>query len=202
MKRLERAFFDRPTLTVARELLGCALVRMLEGQRLAGTIVEVEAYIGESDRACHAARGRTPRNSVMYGLPGLLYVYFTYGMHHCANMVTEREGFPAAVLLRAVHPADGISHMMQRRGRDSLQELTSGPAKLCQAMAIDRALNGEDLTTSPCIWVEPGNPIPEGQIATGPRIGVARTGEAALYPWRFWLPDDPCVSRPRRIKST
>jgi len=202
MKRLNRPFFHRPTLTVARDLLGCTLVRILEGQRLAGTIVEVEAYIGEADQACHASRGRTPRNSVMYGTPGMLYVYFTYGMHHCANIVTEREDFPAAVLIRAIHPTDGISQMIRFRGRDSLPELTSGPAKLCQALAIDRALNGEDLTTSSRIWLEPGSSIPEERVATGPRIGVEGAREAALYPWRFWVSGDPCLSRPRRIKST
>lgn len=202
MLRLNRDFFARPTLTVARDLLGCTLVRILSGQRLAGTIVEVEAYIGETDQACHASRGRTPRNSVMYGPPGLLYVYFTYGMHHCANIVTEHEGFPAAVLLRALHPTEGIPQMRHNRGREPLRELTSGPAKLCQALVIDKTLNGEDLTTSSGIWVELGNPIPEEQISKGPRIGVERAGEAAFYPWRFRVLDDPCVSHPRGIKST
>lgn len=142
--KLPRRFYDRDTLLVARELLGKRLVRVLRGKRLSGIIVETEAYIGEEDKASHAARGRTLRNQVMYGPPGHAYIYFVYGMHYCLNVVAEREGFAAAVLLRALVPQEGDEDMLRRRsGRKDT--LADGPAKLCQALAIDRRLNGMDL---------------------------------------------------------
>src|SRR5512136_44990 len=127
---LPREFYDRPTITVARELLGMRLVRLLDGVRLGGIITETEAYIGEEDLACHARFGRTRRNAVMYGPPGFAYVYFTYGMHWLLNAVTGPEGFPAAVLIRAIQPVEGLEIITARRqGRDTL-----GPAKLTQAL--------------------------------------------------------------------
>jgi DNA-3-methyladenine glycosylase len=186
MGRLLRAFYARDTLTVARELLGQRLVRLLDGQRIAGRIVEVEAYIGEEDEACHAAPGRTARNAVMYGPAGHAYVYFIYGMHHCFNVVTEREGFPAAVLVRALEPVEGIDVMRaHRRGRDGV-ELTNGPAKLCYALAVDRALNGVDLVASTELWIERDVAIEDGQVATGPRVGVRGDERALTVAWRFW----------------
>ena len=146
-----RNFYGRPALQVARDLLGSRLVRILEGIKLAGLITETEAYIGEEDLACHARAGRTPRTAVMYGEPGHAYVYFTYGNHWMLNIVTEREGFPAAVLIRAIHPVEGVEVILQRRqGRDTL-----GPGKLCQALGIDKDLNGVDVTaTNSGLWIE------------------------------------------------
>jgi DNA-3-methyladenine glycosylase len=195
MERLARTFYARETLTVARELLGQRLVRLLDGQRIAGRIVEVEAYIGEEDRACHAAPGRTARNAVMYGPAGHAYVYFIYGMHHCLNVVTEREGFPAAVLVRALEPVEGIAVMRAHRGGREGAELTNGPAKLCYALDIDRALNGVDLVTSEELWLERDLAIAGDRVATGPRVGVRGDERAVTVAWRFWVAGNPFVSR-------
>ncbi len=200
MNRFSREFFARDTLAVARDLLGARLVRMLDGQRLSGIIVECEAYIGQDDTACHASRGRTRRNEVMFGPPGHAYVYFTYGMHWMLNVVTEEDGFPAAVLLRAIQPTEGIDVMRalrQAKGKPRKdQELTSGPARLTQALAIDKALNGTDLVAGDALWLEPGNPFPDEMVASGPRIGVGYAAEKdRLAPWRFWVRGNPYVSR-------
>lgn len=199
MTRFAREFFARDTLTVARELLGTQLVRMLDGQRLSGVIVECEAYIGQEDTACHASRGRTRRNEVMFGPPGHAYVYFTYGMHWMLNVVTEEESFPAAVLLRAIQPTEGIETMrILRRSKGSPradQELTNGPARLTQAMAIDKTLNGADLVAGDRLWLEPGLSFPDDVVERGPRIGVQYAAEKdRLAPWRFWVRDNPYVS--------
>lgn len=189
-----RAFFDRDTLTVARQLLGQRLVRLLEGRRLSGRIVEVEAYVGEADRACHAACGRTARNAVMYGPPGYAYVYFIYGMHHCLNAVTGVEGFPAAVLIRALEPMEGLETMRRLRRHRPDRELANGPAKLCQALAVDRAFNGLDLCADGPLFIEAGPPVADHDVGTGPRVGV-RGDEAALTaPWRFFVRGNPFVS--------
>ncbi len=184
-ERLRRGFFLRPTLTVARDLLGRTLVRMLDGQRLAGRISEVEAYIGEDDLASHAARGLTPRNRAMYGSGGLTYVYLIYGMHHCLNVVTEEEGFPAAVLIRAIQPLEGLALMESRRPGRPLRSLTDGPAKLCQALAIDRRLDGYDLIAGEALWLEAGAPAPEALVRATPRINVGGDAQARAVPWRF-----------------
>jgi DNA-3-methyladenine glycosylase len=195
MARLERDFYARDTLVVARDLLGQRLVRVVDGQRLAGRIVEVEAYVGQGDEACHAARGRTDRNAVMFGLPGYAYVYFIYGMHHCVNAVTEPEGFAAAVLIRAVEPLEGLDVMQQhRKGRQGV-ELTNGPAKLCYAMDIDRGLNGTDLVSGQALWIEYERAVPDARVASGPRIGVRGDERALTVPWRLWIRDHPYVSR-------
>src|SRR5947209_4166821 len=144
--KLSRRFFARPTLSVARELLNQRLVRVHEGERLSGIIVETEAYVGEDDSAAHSFHGRTARTAIMYGAPGHAYVYFTYGMHWMLNIVTEPAGFPAAVLIRAIEPDEGLPIMQSRRGpRAAPARLTDGPAKLAQALGIDKALNGHDL---------------------------------------------------------
>ena len=195
MSRLEREFFARDTLTVARELLGQRLVRVIacpshqdrEGQRLSGRIVEAEAYIGEEDAACHASVGRTQRTEVMYGPPGQAYVYFIYGMHHCLNIVTEREGFPAAVLIRAIEPEEGLGVMRANRpGRPDV-ELTDGPAKLCQALQIDQRLNDVDLCTSDELFLEWAEPVPEARIVATPRVGVRGDETALNVLWRFYV---------------
>jgi len=176
-------FYSRPTLTVARELIGARLVRILDGVKLAGLITETEAYISEKDLACHARAGRTPRTQVMYGEPGHAYVYFTYGNHWMLNVVTEQEGFPAAVLIRAIQPIEGIEIMLKRRnGRD-----TFGPGKLCQAMGIGKEQNGVDLTeTASGLWIEAGAKVPDSLVTKGPRVGLNNTPEPwKSRPWRF-----------------
>jgi DNA-3-methyladenine glycosylase len=194
-ERLERAFFARNTLSVARELLGQRLVRMLGDRRISGRIVEVEAYIGEEDKASHAASGRTTRNAVMYAPAGYAYVYFIYGMHHCFNVVTEREGFPAAVLVRALEPVEGRAVMRRRRkGRDGV-ELTNGPAKLCYALKIDRTMNGVDLVTSQHLWLERDDGFADDEVTTGPRVGVRGGQQAVTVAWRYWVSGNPFVSR-------
>jgi len=176
-------FYNRPTLTVARELLGARLVRILDGQRLVGEITETEAYIGESDLGCHAKAGKTARTAVMFGRAGNAYVYFTYGMHWMLNAVTESEGFPAAVLIRAIRPLEGLEVISHRRsGRD-----TKGPAKLTQALGIYGNLNGHDLTRpNHEMWIEAGKPIPEERVTIGPRVGLYCVPEPwKSKPWRF-----------------
>ena len=195
MGRLGRNFYRRSTLTVARELLGQQLVRVVDGQRLSGIIVEVEAYIGEDDAACHAACGRTPRNEAMYSQPGIAYVYFIYGMHHCLNVVTEEEGFPAAVLFRALEPLEGLEIMRRHRPGKPDSELTNGPAKLCQALAVDRSFNGVDLCTGEVLFVEAGRIVVPGEIETSPRVGIKADDAARSVPWRFYVKGNDFVSR-------
>jgi DNA-3-methyladenine glycosylase len=196
MGRLARDFFTRDTLTVARDLLGRRLVRILDGECLSGRIVEVEAYVGEEDQACHARSGRTERNASMYGPPGCAYVYFIYGMHYCLNVVTEREGFPAAVLVRALEPLEGIETVRTRRGGRIDVDLTSGPARLCQALGIDRRFDGADLCALDAdLFIERDAGVPDEAVVAGPRIGV-RGDEAALAaPWRLYVWDNQYVSR-------
>ena len=183
MKILPRDFYNRPTLQVARDLIGARLVRLLDGIKLVGLITETEAYISEKDLACHAKAGITPRTQVMFGEPGHAYVYFTYGNHWMLNAVTEREGFPAAVLIRAIQPIDGMEVMSARRqGRD-----TFGPGKLCQAMGITKSENGAELTeTASGLWVEAGVQVPNSLVTKSPRVGLNNTPEPWLSkPWRF-----------------
>lgn len=183
LNHLSPDFYAQPTLTVARDLLGARLVRILDGLRLVGIITETEAYIGETDLGCHAKAGKTPRNAVMYGPPGRAYVYFTYGMHWMLNVVTERDGFPAAVLIRAIHPLEGADVMSARRhGRDSI-----GPAKLTQALGIDAGQNGLDLCDPASgLWIEAGHPVAEVEVVTGPRVGLFNVPEPwKSIPWRF-----------------
>jgi DNA-3-methyladenine glycosylase len=180
---LPREFYNRPTLTVARELIGARLVRILDGVQLVGLIVETEAYISEKDLACHAKAGLTPRTAPMYGEPGHAYVYFTYGNHWMLNAVTERQGFPAAVLIRAIQPIEGVEVMMKRRqGRD-----TFGPGKICQAMGIGKGENQADLTeTASGLWIEAGVKVPDKIVTKSPRVGLNNTPEPWLSkPWRF-----------------
>jgi len=186
-------FYNRPTLIVARELLGMRLVRLLDGARLSGIITEAEAYIGEADQGCHAKAGRTPRTFVMYGPPGQAYVYFTYGMHWMLNAVTEAEGFPAAVLLRAIQPQEGLEVIsVHRQGRD-----TNGPAKLTQALAIRQEFNNRSLcSTSAGLWIEKAGPIPEECVTIGPRVGLYTVPEPwKSKPWRFRVKDSFALSQ-------
>ena len=191
---LPRAFYARPARTVARALLGRTLVRDGPGGRVAGVIVEVEAYRGALDPASHAYRGPTPRNRTMFGPPGHAYVYFTYGMHHCVNVVCEEEGRAAAVLLRALAPCAGLATMAARRDGAPWARLAQGPGRLARALALTRADDGADLVRGR-LWLADLPPRRGGRpIARGPRIGISAARER---PWRFWLAGHPCVSPPR-----
>jgi DNA-3-methyladenine glycosylase len=195
--KLPSDFYRRPTLDVAADLIGKVLVRRLRGGSRArfasGLIVETEAYIGVEDLACHASRGRTPRTEVLFGPAGQSYVYLVYGLHHCLNAVTEAEGLPAAVLIRAIEPLDGLELMrLNRRGVARTTEIGSGPGKLCQAMAIDRNLSGVSLSGRE-MWIEDRS-LRAGPIATSPRIGVGYAGEYREKPWRFFAEGNPHVS--------
>jgi DNA-3-methyladenine glycosylase len=190
--RIGRSFFERYTPRVSRELVGCRLVRILDGDRLSGTIVETEAYRGLRDPASHAFHGRTPRNEVMFGPAGHAYVYFTMGMHHCLNITTEPLGTPAAVLLRAIEPLEGLGRMAKSRGVKDIHRLASGPGNMTKALLIDRSLNGEDLVNSHRLFLEYGDRNSEVQITT--RVGVT-TGKSSL--WRFCARGNPFVSKGR-----
>jgi DNA-3-methyladenine glycosylase len=198
---LAAEFYDQPTLRVAKALLGKVLLHRRRGGVTAGRIVEVEAYRGPHDRAAHTAGGRrTPRNEVMWGAGGHLYVYFTYGMHHCCNVVTRAAGQPEAVLLRALEPLAGFATMRRRRGAPpDLDDaaLARGPGNLCRALGIDRALDGCDLTRGPIVLLD-APPIPRHAIGATTRVGVAYAGTDALRPWRFYVRGSPAVSALRR----
>lgn len=180
-------FYARPTLAVARDLLGCRLVRILNGVRLVGVITETEAYVGEDDLGCHAKAGRTKRTEPMYGPPGRAYVYFTYGMHWMLNAVTEAEGFPAAVLIRAVETVDGLRVVESRRAKAKKADWTNGPAKLTAAFGIDSQQNKTDLTqTDSGLWIEPGIVISDLSVTSGPRVGLYSVPEPwKSVNWRF-----------------
>lgn len=189
-ERLPRSFFRRDAVTVARSLLGQRLVHVSGGVRTAGIIVETEAYLGRVDKAAHSYRGRTARNASMFAEGGHAYVYFIYGMHFCMNVVAGREDDPVAVLLRALEPAEGLERMRERRPaarRD--RDLCSGPGKLCQAMAIDGSLDGEDLVRSGHLFVERlrHRAHPSRHIRVTHRVGVGYAEEWAAEPLRFHL---------------
>ena len=194
MSPLPRSFYDRDTIAVARDLLGKAIVRELPGIRLSVKIVETEAYVGPHDKACHASKGMTERNKVMFGEPGHAYVYFIYGMYYCLNIVTENAGYPAAVLIRAGEPLEGVDAMWGfRKKAKKLEDLTSGPGRLCMALSIDRTLNGADLCKKGPLYVEDAD-HPDLEIVNATRIGVDYAAEYKDKPWRFYIKDDPFVS--------
>ncbi|MFL5354837.1 DNA-3-methyladenine glycosylase [Archangium sp.] len=178
------SFYARPALTVARELLGAHLIVDEEGWRRVGRIVETEAYVGEHDLACHAAKGRTPRTEVLFGPPGRAYVYLIYGMYHCFNVVTDVDGVASAVLVRAVEPVAGLPEKAR----------TDGPGRLCRALGLTLAHNRWDLQ-DPRLHLVAGAPVLESQVARGPRIGVDYAGEWAREPYRLWVRDSQHVSR-------
>ena len=200
--RLPREFYTRrDTLLIARELLGQRLVvRAQDGARVSGIIVEAEAYQGPEDKAAHSyGNRRTGRTETMFGIGGTAYVYFIYGMYYQFNVVTNREAIPHAVLIRALEPEEGIEWMRRRRPGRNDKNLTNGPGKLCQALGIDRSYNAADLTGE-MVWIEEGSlNVTAAQIASGVRIGIDYAEEYAAKPWRFWLRDNPYVSR--RLKS-
>ena len=196
-RKLPREFYTRSnTLLIARQLLGKLLVVPApDGTRVSGLIVETEAYQGPKDKASHAyGDRRTKRTETMYGVGGTAYVYFVYGMYHQFNVVTNVESVPHAVLVRALEPVEGLDWMRQRRPDKDDQSLTDGPGKLCIAMGIDRTYNRADLMGSQ-IWIEEGAVITRNRIASGQRIGIDYAGEYAGKPWRFWIRNNPYVSR-------
>jgi DNA-3-methyladenine glycosylase len=196
---LSTRFYERDPVIVARALLGQLLVRVIDGQRLAGLIVETEAYLGAPDAAAHTFNGRrTPRNESMYLGGGHAYVYFTYGMHHCMNVVGGCPGDGVAVLIRALQPTEGLDVMRTRRPHARREaELCSGPGKLCAALGIDRKLDGSDLTVPGPLCIEEirRRALPASRIAIGPRVGVHYAGHWAHKPLRFWIKGNPHVSR-------
>ena len=212
---LPRAFYDRPTLTVARDLLGKVLVHRSAGAVSSGMIVEVEAYIGEDDPACHAAPGPTKRNEPLYGPPGFAYVYLNYGIHYLVNAVTEGEGHPAAILIRALQPIDGIPLMLKRRAADGrdvrVEDLCRGPGNLTKALGITLAENRLDLCSVPAqsrhrasteqaqsnLYIEDRG-VDVQEVAWGPRIGIR---VAVDRPWRCWIDGNLFVSAIKRRAS-
>lgn len=186
--RLDRSFYARDTVAVARDLIGKALVRRLTGGgQLGGIVVEAEAYV-PGDAAAHSRFGPGGRAAPMFGPPGHAYVYLIYGVHHCLNAVTEADGTPGAVLIRALEPFPGT-------GR------SSGPGLVCRALGVDRSLNGTDLTVGALWFEDRGVVVPGGEIATGPRVGVDYAGAWAARPYRFWLRGNPHVSGRRRAST-
>lgn len=178
-EKLQQCFYNRNTLKVAKDLLGCKLCREIDGKVLSGIIVETEAYT-QNDPACHAYRGKTPRAITLFKQPGIAYVYFTYGMHYCFNVVTEEKETAGAVLIRALEPIGELCN-------------TNGPAKLCRELQITKELNEADLTSpKSCLWLEEGIKVPKNKIHATTRIGIK---QAADYPWRFYVKNNKFVSK-------
>lgn len=199
--KLPVEFYSRDTITVAKDLLGKLLVRNINGNKLVGKIVEVEAYLGPIDKACHSYNfRRTQRNEVMYGQPGIAYVYFIYGMYYCLNFVTEKEGMPCAVLIRALEPIEGFDIMALNRFGKTYNELTksqkrnltNGPGKLCRAFNIDKALNGHSLLSDEIYVLDNQEDF---EIVAGKRIGIDYAEEAKDFEWRFFIKGNPYVSK-------
>ena len=191
--KLPRSFYEQSTIDVAKQLLGKFLVHRHADTTLVGRIVETEAYLGPYDLACHAAKGRTKRTEVMFGAAGHAYVYFIYGFYNMLNLVTEAQDYPAAVLIRAVEPVRGIERMKLNRNNKRLSDLASGPGKLCQAFAIDRSLNGQDVCGRVLYLEDRGDPIPKFDAT--PRIGVDYAGKWKDKPLRFAVRESKFVSK-------
>lgn len=200
MKKLNREFYSRDTETVAKELLGKILIHEVDGKRLSGKIVETEAYLGIKDKAAHSYGGkRTPRVEVMYGEAGLSYVFIIYGMYYCFNVVTQKEGIPEAVLIRALEPVGSLDIMANNRfkkdyndlTKTQIKSLTNGPGKLCNALKINKALNGEDLCDNRLYIVDNDE---EFNIITDKRIGIDYAEEARDYLLRFYIENNKYVS--------
>lgn len=194
-----RDFYDRPVLEVARDLLGAVVTRSTDEGVVRLRLTEVEAYAGAIDPASHAFRGQTPRNATMFGPPGHAYVYFTYGMHYCVNLVCSPPGEASAVLLRAGEVIDGLELARSRRPRMPDRDLARGPARLTLALALDRSDDGVDVCGGSGLTVGTGEPVAAGRVRTGPRVGVS---QGATEPWRFWIDGEPSVStyRPAVIR--
>jgi DNA-3-methyladenine glycosylase len=202
--RLTRAAFEGWSTQLAPALLGVRLVSQVGGERVAVRLTEVEAYMGEEDPGSHAFRGPTPRTQIMFGAPGFLYVYFTYGMHWCANVVCGPAGTASAVLLRAGEVVEGRDVARARRpAARSDAELARGPARLTTALGVDGRHDGVDLMTDAELWVEAAVRPASEEVRTGPRVGIrGEGGDGGRFPWRFWLDGDPTVSayRPGQLR--
>jgi len=172
---LNKKFYQLDTLKVARNLLGCFLVRKIGNKVIRGMITETEAYVGEDDLASHASKGRTPRTEIMYGEAGRTYIYMIYGMYHCLNIVTEKKDFPAAVLIRGIK-IEGVDY-----------KKTNGPGKLCKILQIDKKLNNKDIEKKEKLWIETGMKVEESDIHKGERIGVNYAKHCKDYQWRFYI---------------
>jgi DNA-3-methyladenine glycosylase len=196
MEKIKKDFYDRNTLEVAREIMGKFLVRKIGNKIISGKIVEAEGYVGPNDLASHASRGKTDRTAPMFGPPGYSYVYLVYGLNYCFNIVTEKEGYPAAILIRALEPSEGIDLIKKnRKTKMSIFNLTNGPGKLCQALIIDKSLNKFDLTKN-ILWIEDRDvKIKPSEIVAAKRIGIDYAGEYKNKPWRFYLRGNPFVSK-------
>jgi len=194
-KKLSKEFYLREdTLAVARSLIGKLIVVPEGRRRVSAMIVETEAYLGETDKAAHSFGGRrTKRTEVMYAAGGTVYVFFVYGMYHQLNVVTGPADHPHAILLRAAEPVEGVNVIRERRGKMPDKNLTSGPGKLCIALGVDKRFNGESFRGKR-IWLEDFREFADGDIITGPRVGIAYAEEFTEMPWRFWLKDNPFVS--------
>lgn len=195
--RVSTDFYNQSALTAARQILGMRLVRVLpDGSRIAGRIVETEAYTGADDLASHGRLKRTKRSAIMWGPPGRAYVYLIYGMHWMLNFVVEPDGQPAAILIRAVEPVEGLEIIQRHRPGRKAPEWTNGPARVAHAFAITGALNGVDLTAAGAkLWLETDETIPERLVRTGPRVGLGKTPEPWLsIPWRWWVGGNRYVS--------
>ena len=200
--RLTREFYARDTLKVAKELLGKILIHEINGVKIEGMIVETEAYIGSIDKACHAYGGKhTPRVETLYGIPGISYVYFIYGMYHCFNVITKEKGSPEGVLIRAIEPIEGLNEMSKLRFKKGyndltkaqIKNLTTGPSKLCIAMNINKENNKQDLCTSD-LYIEDSGYIEEDTIIETKRIGIDYAEEAKDFLWRFYIKNNTWVS--------
>ena len=188
---IPKKFFKQDRIELAKALLGMELMTKIRGKVTSGIIVEVEAYGGPDDPACHAFSGKSERNQHLFLESGYSYVYFIYGMYYCVNVVTGPEGVGEAVLIRALEPKLGIETMQKRRGLENLKSLTSGPGKLCLALGIDRKLSGKHLLSSDSIKLLPGKRVPQSKIAISKRIGITK---AADLPWRFYVKDSKYLS--------
>jgi DNA-3-methyladenine glycosylase len=195
-KPYQHDYYERGgTIDLARSLLGSHLVTEVRGARTSGMIVEVEAYLGKGDPACHAARGKTKRNEVMFRAPGHCYVYLIYGLYHCVNVVSDPEGIGSAVLIRAVEPLEGIETMQRRRGGACARDVARGPGRLCKAFGISTSFSGEHFAASPRIWIEPGRSYRCSQIETSGRIGMSVGAE---MPLRFFIRGSLWISGGRK----
>lgn len=189
---IPREFYERHVVDVSRDLLGKLLVRVYKQKVLVGKIVETEAYRGKDDPASHAYRGKTPRNSIMFGKPGVAYIYIIYGMYHCLNVIAEPEGNAAGVLIRAIEPLEGIDLMKELRGTEKTKNLTNGPGKLTKALAIDKSFNGMDLTQKNILFIAYPSQKEVFEIVETKRIGI-KVGLDKR--WRFYIRNNPFVSK-------
>ncbi|MEF3691531.1 MAG: DNA-3-methyladenine glycosylase [Candidatus Moraniibacteriota bacterium] len=197
MQKLKKSFFERETTLVAKELLGQILVRHTEKGLISGIIVETEAYLGKEDLASHASRRKTARNQVMFGEAGFWYIYLIYGVYHCLNVVTEKKNLPGAVLIRALEPLEGLKEIKINRQTENIKNLTNGPGKLCQALKINKNLNQTPafVRKSELFIAQSKISIPENKIKKAPRIGVDYAGIWKDKPLRFYIKDNPFVSK-------